>query len=326
MKRVLVTGGLGFIGSHLTEALLNTGHEVHVVDDGRTSETALWMPAVIKDYAANFVWHCCALEDVTLIPQMDEIYHLASPVGPAGILPHAGHIAYDVINTTRIVCDLAERDDAKLVDVSTSEVYGGGQRGLCGEDMPRIIQAQTTVRLEYATGKLAAETMVINRVRQGRIRAVIIRPFNVAGARQRTGGGFVIPRFVEQALTGQPLTVFGDGKAIRAFTHVEDIVNGLRLAMQRGRPGEVYNLGNPANKTTIYQLAKKVCDVLECEQDIQFVDPQTIYGEHYAEASDKFPDATKARLQLNWNPARPLSDIIRDVANEYLRRMSYQHN
>ncbi|HLB31180.1 MAG TPA: NAD-dependent epimerase/dehydratase family protein, partial [Gammaproteobacteria bacterium] len=201
------------------------------------------------------------------------------------------------------------------VDVSTSEVYGGGENGFCREDMDRIVPARTTVRLEYAVAKLAAETAIINTCKVTELDARIVRPFNVAGPRQSGAGGFVVPRFISQALAGQPLTVFGNGRQVRAFTHVGDIAKGIMAAMSRGKRGEAYNLGNPKNRVTIRELAEIVNRIVGNEAGVTFVDPKEIFGPLYAEAADKTPDAERAKKELGW---RPLATVGLTVLDAYL--------
>lgn len=310
--KILVTGGFGFIGGHLIARLLKDGHYVHVVDDLSSN------PIPYQDLLAeigsqkHLNYSLDSIQDLlisTMLPHWDAIYHLASPVGPAGILRFGGSLAKQIIDDTAAVTHLALEKNACLIYVSTSEVYGGGVDGLCAEDTPRIVQPNTTVRLEYAVGKLAGETAVLN---TPNLDAVIIRPFNVAGPRQSTYGGFVLPRFVDQALKQKPLTVFGDGRQIRAFTHVADIVDGLVLAMERGLPGQSYNLGNPANLTTILELAQRVIQHVG-SGTVQFTDPKTIFGPLYAEAHNKYPDATKAMTELGWKPTRGIDETIADA-------------
>jgi UDP-glucose 4-epimerase len=315
MKRILVTGGFGFIGGHLIERLLaDPNNHVTVVDDLSTAPLPYKTLLDELGHPSNLTYYLVQLDDSWRRPDtiFDEIYHLASPVGPAGILPHAGRMVQQIVEDTYHLIELALLCGAKLLDVSTSEVYGGGNKGHCAEDMPRIIQAETTVRLEYAVAKLAAETTIINNCRTRGLNAVIVRPFNVAGRRQSGKGGFVLPRFVEQAMKNETITVFGDGTQVRAFTHVTDIVDGLVRAMARGRAGEVYNLGNPQNVTTVLHLARCVQAEIGSGH-IQFVDPTTIYGELYAEAADKYPDATKAMTALGWQPEIGLRETILDV-------------
>jgi UDP-glucose 4-epimerase len=321
MTKVLITGGFGFIGGHLINRLLNNGDaierrpDVHVIDNLSTSPVDLDVLLGDLNYPDHLTYDICSIYEWLRNGTGDDwdiIYHLASPVGPAGILPYAGKMAHHIVQDTVGLIELAKRCNAHLIDISTSEIYGGGQDGLCSEDMPRIVPPKTTVRLEYAVGKLAAETAILNECHINGLKASIIRPFNVAGPRQSGKGGFVLPRFVAQAMTGQPLTVFGDGSQLRAFTHVEDIVDGIVRTSQRGKQG-VYNLGNPNNRISILELAQTVVDVINSHSDIVFMDGREVYGEHYAEAANKFPDATKAMHELKWQPVKSVEETIQSV-------------
>jgi UDP-glucose 4-epimerase len=150
------------------------------------------------------------------------------------------------------------------------------------------------------------------------LHAVIVRPFNIAGPRQSPKGGFVLPRFISQALRGEPLTVYGDGTMIRAFTHVEDVADGLVQALRKGTRGEAYNLGNPANKLSILELARKVIQISNTRSRIDFVDPKKLFGPLFEEANDKFPDSDRAIRELGWHPRRSLDEVIRDTL-DYIR-------
>lgn len=315
-RQILVTGGFGFIGGHLLARLLaDPRNHVHVVDN--LSSAPLPVERLLSDlnYPLNLTY---TIDSIASFLRMDtrhdwySIYHLASPVGPAGVLKYAGSMAKLITEDIYGLIQLALQSRCRLIDVSTSEIYGGGEAGLCAENMPRIISPNCTVRLEYAVGKLAAETMIFNSVTVHGLDAVIIRPFNVSGPRQSGKGGFVLPRFIAQAMTGNPLTVFGDGLQVRAFTHVEDIVSGIILAAQKAQSGSAYNIGNPGNHTTILALAEMVIAYIG-RGEIQFVDPKAIYGPLYAEAADKYPDATKAMQELNWKPIKTIVDTIRST-------------
>lgn len=314
MKHILVTGGAGFIGSYLVERLQQLGHLTFIVDNLSSN--------VVDPQSLGGTWVIDSVQDfcswrTSYQGYFDEIYHLASPVGAAGVLSHAGNMVREIVDDTYAIMELAQKCGAKLVNVSTSEVYGGGINGQCAEDTPRIISPDTTVRLEYAVAKLAAETAILNTCKVSDLHATIVRPFNVAGARQSPKNGFVLPRFLQQALSGQSLTVFGDGSQVRAFTNVRDIVDGLIRVMERGVSGEAYNLGNPANKTTILDLANRVIDRVG-QGSITFTDGKAVFGELFAEAADKYPDATKAMRELGWTPTRTIDDTITD-AYEYAR-------
>lgn len=322
MKRILVTGGFGFLGSHLVERLLACDHgaEVVVVDNLASSAVVPHPFTVQQDTAGEgppgrLSYRLLPLRDWLARSQrtdgpFSEVYHLASVVGPVGVLGHAGQIAPSVVGDAAALAEACVKWGARLVDVSTSEVYGGGVDGMCREDMAcRVDLTQTSARLEYAAGKLAAEVMLRN---TAGLDVVVVRPFNIAGPRQGVAGGFVLPRFIAQARAGEALTVYGDGSQVRAFTHVKEVAQGLHLAMRRGTSGEVYNLGNAANRITILELAQRVMTATGASA-VTWVDPRDLHGSGFAEASDKYPDETKSRAELGWDPQRDVDDIIADV-------------
>jgi UDP-glucose 4-epimerase len=317
LRRILVTGGFGFLGGHLVELLLaDPENRVHVVDNLSTSP--LPIEDLLRDidpvgHATFSIMNIDTFCHENSSGNWDEIYHLASVVGPAGVLPHAGRIAASIINDSASIANLALRGGAKVIDVSTSEVYGGGQAGYCAENMPKIVTTSVSARLEYAVGKLAAETALLNLAATQDLDVRIVRPFNVTGPRQSGRGGFVLPRFIGQALAGTDITVFGDGRQIRAFTHVKDMVNGIVCAMRYGRKGGVYNLGNPANRCSIIELAEEVRKFSQTTSKIVFIDPRTVYGPFYEEANNKFPDASKAMAELQWQPRFGRHEAIGDT-------------
>lgn len=316
-----MTGGFGFLGGHLVDLLTeDPDNHVHVVDN--LSSNPIDHEQLLEEigdpenisYSIASVQEWCAGKGPDVEP-FDQVYHLASVVGPAGVLPHAGQMIKSIVDDTYALTDLSRTWDARFLDVSTSEVYGGGQEGYCSERLPKIVPADTTVRLEYSMGKLAAETALQNMATVSDLETVIVRPFNIAGPRQSKEGGFVLPRFLHQALNGKELTVFGDGSQVRAFTHVRDMAQGIVDVMHEGESGEAYNIGNPDNKTTILELAEKVVDVTDSSSEIAHVDPKEIYGELYEEANDKFPDASKAMKNLGWEPRYGIDRIIQDTVD-----------
>lgn len=286
--KAVVTGGAGFIGSHLVDRLLAYGWSVEVID------TALGQSVQDRDYNGVHV-------------MADAIFHLASPVGPLGVLEWAGRLAPEVIESSRIVARWATENDCPLINVSTSEVYGSGAQD--SEDDSCHFAPPTSARKEYAVAKLAAETMLRN---TAELDVRTIRPFNVAGPRQKAEGGFVLPRFVAQALSGRALTVYAPGTQRRAFTHVADIVDGLMRAYEYGAPGEVYNLGNADNACSIGTLAAEVI-ALAGSGTIEIVDPRTLHGSAFREAPDKLPNAGKAMRELGWVPTRSREQTILDI-------------
>jgi nucleoside-diphosphate-sugar epimerase len=306
--RAVVTGGAGFIGSHLVDALVGRGWRVLVIDDhsnrgsGYRNPSALYIDAAVQR---------------AIVPDdpIDAVFHLAGKVGPSGVLRWAGQIAKDTVDAAATVGAWARRAECPLVDVSTSEVYGdpGGPNS---ETTTRTFQPGSSARMEYAVGKLAAETMLLN---TPGLDVRIVRPFNVTGPRQMPDGGFVLPRFVAQAFAGAPLTVYQPGTQRRAFTHVSDIVAGILAVFDRGRMGEAYNLGRAANECSIAELAADVLAVSGSRAGSLIVDPATIHGPLFREAPDKIPDAGKAIRELGWTPVRSRLDIIAEVVG-YWRR------
>ena len=302
----VITGGLGFIGSHLVDRCLAEGMDVLVIDDCRSTKqraTELWP----SEPRVRILMSDC--RHVVLPVKAEVVFHLASPVGPVGVLNRAGHITPEVVEGSRAAARWAMRDQVPMIDVSTSEVYGGGDQGLCAETMSRVVEPGAWARLEYQTAKLAAEVMLLN---TADLDVRIIRPFNVAGPRQSPAGGFVLPRMVQQALTGQPITVYTPGTQRRALTHVLDIVDGIWLAWRKGEANRDYNLGNPGNTCSMMALAHEVAHYVG-GADVTVVDPVGLHGEQFKEAAEKFPDATRAMTELGWHPSRSRQQIIADT-------------
>lgn len=302
--KALVTGGAGFIGSHLVDRLVADGHTVTVVD-----------PADPVDPFPDGVKHIQKRVQDTPAKMGERsgygaVFHLAGPVGPVGVLGN-DDITLEIIG----MADWLRQFTCPVVFVSTSEVYGPQPRlPVVEEDNPIIVYGNGK-RAEYASAKLAAEMMLRNTLRNVRI----IRPFNVAGPRQMPGGGFVLPRFVQSVVAGEPMTVYGDGQMVRAFTHVADIVEGIYRAALMGHPGAVYNLGNNANAMTIEQLAHLVAAVMGGGEFVH-VDPVDLWGASFREAPDKTPETAYAFAELDWVPQLTAEDVVTDTVEWWLGR------
>jgi len=308
MAKFLVTGGAGFIGSHLVDQLARDGHDVVVIDPAQPVDK---FPAGVRHIEAEMGSH----PGGEVVPPRAQrgkpfsaVFHLAGPVGPVGVLEQAGSIGPAIVGMAQWLSGYT----CPVVYVSTSEVYGEQPQPV-SEDASLIIGPDASARAEYAAGKLAAEQVIRNSLRQPRI----VRPFNVAGPRQQSAGGFVIPRFIESATAGEPLTVYGDGSQTRAFAHVEDIAAGIYAAAIAGKNGRVYNLGNAANACSILDLAFEVREAVGSSSDVQFVDPQTLHGPLFREAPDKVPTTARAYSELSWSPKRDRADVISDAVAWY---------
>ena len=314
----IVTGGLGFIGSAISEHLLSHGAHVTIVDSLISNVVE---SDYLKDRFPQTSVSTLSVEDFFSpdrdLGRCDVVIHAASLVGPASLLTYGGQIAPAIICATAKVIDACIRQQVPLIYFSSAEIYG--KSGKLSESADARVPASYNARIEYALGKLASEAMIRNSLARG-LRAVVIRPFNVVGPRQSRAGGFVMPTFVQQALEGQPLTIFGSGDQQRAFTSVTDIVDFVVRYSPRAFESGVatVNLGNPHNGITIRALAERVISLLKSRSKLTFTDGATVYGPSYFEAESflKLPDIELA-TSLGWSPAKHLDQIILDTADFY---------
>ncbi len=317
MKRILVTGGLGFLGSHLVDALVAQGHSVTIVDSCISN---VMQPADYEhcEVIVQPIEHCGDRLSAENHPRFDEIYHLACVVGPAGVLLHAGDIAPTTIDGSETTVQLALSHSARLIVVSTSEIYGRG--GRFAETDHAVVSSKYTIRLEYAVAELLTELSALNRARVTDLWVNVVRPFNIAGPRQLAAGGFVLPRFVIAALRGEPLTVFGTGKQVRAFTDPRDMVDGLLAVMASDQKSQVFNLGNPVNEISMEDLATRVKRLAQSSAEIVYLDGKEVFGPLFEDGIEKVPDAAKALDLLGWKPRFDLDATILDTLQWYRER------
>lgn len=315
-QRTLVTGGAGFIGTHLINRLISINPTIGIdlVDNLSNSAVSLERVRFLKDHGIRFFQ-----ENVSeFVPPKNHlyrrIYHLGNPVGPANVLRYAGEIGATILNDALKMADLALRDKARLLCVSTSELYGqdpiGNKPQL--ENLPKIVPANVTVRLEYGVGKLIMEIALLNLAKIKPLQVNFIRPFNIVGPSQNSSAGFVLPRFISAALVGKPLTVFGDGSQKRTFTHIDDMIQAMIRLMESDIRSNIYNIGNPQNFISIRELADKTIKLSGSNSKIKKVDPKSIYGPLYENAWTKIPDISRATKELGWTPKYYLDDIIRE--------------
>ena len=314
MKKILISGGAGFLGTYSIEKYLEEGYNITVIDNFSTAvvknnDSILDNVKLIEDDILNVKW--------TDLEKYDLILHLASPVGPAGILKHSGKMAKYILEDIYWAIEGAQYNNCPLIFVSTSEIYGYREKAvLLKEEGDKLLVGDFKVRNEYSIAKLLAEIVLSNTAKVSDLQYQIIRPFNISGARQLPDAGFVLPTFVTQSLDESDITVFNGGKQIRAFTHVTDIVNGIYLTSQSDF-NEIWNVGEPANQCTILEMAEIVKEKTQTKSDITFVDPKTIHGPLYEEAWDKIPDPGKIDKRLGWVAKYDVDYIINDVINYY---------
>lgn len=324
MRTIVVTGGLGFIGSHVVDAYLALGDRVTVIDsevaavvDGSEYEAH---PActVVRSSVEDF------LEERSF-EGADRVVHAASHVGPAGILRYAGRLGPEMVRSTERVLEACLEADVSVCVFSSAEVYG--RSGLLGERDDIRVPTGYNARIEYAIAKTLIEAITVNSLNRG-LRAFVIRPFNVVGPRQSRAGGFVMPTFVQQALSRDPITVFASGEQVRSFTSSTDLSRFLTEFWDAALESEdvIYNVGNPDNRTTVRGLAEKVKGLLGSDSPVVSADGRKVYGPLYMEAEsfEKVP-VLGAAPALGWEPRVGLDDLILETARYYALREDYRH-
>jgi len=317
--KVLVTGGAGFIGSHLCELLLNRGDEVLVLDDLSTGsfrniehlEGSPKFRAVI-----DTVLHEPVVE--SLVRECDTIVHLAAAVGVKLIVDEPVRTIETNIAGAEIVLRLASRYRRKTLIASTSEVYGKSDKEKFCEDDDRIMGPTTRNRWAYAASKAIDEFLALAYWTEKRLPVVIVRLFNTVGPRQTGRYGMVLPRFVRHALAGEPLVVFGDGQQTRCFVHVSDVVTAIsKLLDEPAAVGEIFNIGSN-REISIIDLAKKVIEITGSSSTIRRISYEEAYGPSFEDMYRRMPDISKAERLIGYKPAVSLEDTIKDVINSML--------
>jgi UDP-glucose 4-epimerase len=307
--RCLITGGAGFIGSHLTEHLLAAGHEVLVLDDLSTGDRRN-VPAGAELVTGSV----CDAEVVDrCVSGVDRIYHLAAAVGVFTILGRTLESLRTNLTGTEVVLEAARTHGVPVLVASTSEVYGKNTKAGLSEEDDRVVGSPLKSRWSYAEAKALDETLAYLYHAEYDVPSVIVRLFNTVGPRQTGVYGMVVPRFVDQALAGEPLTVYGDGQQARCFCHVLDVVPALvALLEDTSAHGQVFNLGN-AEQVTIAALAEKVIAATGSTSSLVKIPYEQAYGPGFEDMQRRVPDCAKALAQVGFRPARTLDDIIADV-------------
>ncbi len=311
MATALITGGAGFIGSHLAEYLLARGDEVYIIDDlstGSITNIAHLKPNPRFHYEIDTISHEAVLAE--LVDNSEVIYHLAAAVGVFLVVEKPVYTIEDTVKGTELVLKWANKKKKKLVFTSTSEVYGKGTRLPFNEADDLVIGPSSMARWSYACAKLLDEFLALAYHREYGLPVVVARLFNTVGARQSGRYGMVIPRFVSQALAGEPLTVFGDGQQTRSFTDVSDAVRALVGLMDAPTTvGQVYNIGNP-QELTIEQLARRIIAKTGSSSEVRFVPYAEAYTENFEDMPRRVPDITKIAQAIGYQPTVSLDEIL----------------
>ncbi|HXE82025.1 MAG TPA: GDP-mannose 4,6-dehydratase [Gemmatimonadales bacterium] len=320
----LITGGAGFVGSHLADALLDRKDEVTVIDDLSTG--AIRNISHLKNrpgftYVIDTVLNAPLLAE--LVDEADQIYHLAAAVGVRLIVDSPVRTIETNVKTTEMVLAAACKKKKKVFVASTSEVYGKSTAVPFREDGDLVLGATSRGRWSYASSKAIDEFLAIAYWRERRCPTVIGRCFNTVGPRQTGHYGMVVPRFVHQALSDEPITVYGDGRQTRCFTHVHDAVRAMIGLMDADHTvGEVYNLGSE-RETPILDLAERVHQLTESASKISFVPYADAYGENFEDMPRRVPSLEKIRAAIGWEPVIGLDDILVSVI-DYERSVTPQ--
>lgn len=321
MAHYLITGGMGFIGSHLAEALLTRGHYVTVVDNlstGRFENIAHLTSHPLFRFAIEDIRNETVMD--RLVSECDIVVHLAAAVGVQLIVDKPTHTIETNVLGTHAVLRMANRYRKRTLIASTSEVYGKGVRIPFREEDDVVLGPTMRSRWAYACSKMLDEFLALAYWREQHLPTVIFRLFNTVGPRQTGRYGMVIPRFVGQALRGEPITVYGDGSQSRTFCDVADAVRAIiGLAEHPDATGQVFNIGS-TREITIRELAELVKRELGSASEIVYVPYEEAYGPGFEDMKRRVPDISKIQRLLGWEPEIPLEETIRRVAQEMLRR------
>ena len=311
--RYLVTGGAGFIGSHLSERLLDLGNEVVVLDNFSTgNETNLsalkGKVQIVKSELLDKVTTEKYLKDC------DFVVHLAAAVGVLNIVNKPLQSLKTNLQGTEIVMEAADKCNKPVLLASTSEIYGKNTKVPLGEEDDRIVGHPLKSRWSYSEAKAVDESLAYFYYLENKLPVRIVRFFNTVGPRQVGHYGMVIPRFVSAALKGEPLEVYGSGDQIRCFCHVDDAVKALLLVMDSDKAvGQVFNVGNNS-QISIMELAKKVIEITESKSSIEKIAYEKAYPEGFEDMQRRVPDISKIKQVLGWEPKINLDQIIKDIA------------
>jgi UDP-glucose 4-epimerase len=312
--RVLVTGGAGFIGSHLADALIARGDQVVALDNFSTGSTAN-----IKHITKNFEIIDGDIRNVDLIndtiKDVDLVFHMAAALGVNTILESPLESISTNIAGSEVVLNAATTHKKRILIASTSEIYGKNPKQPLNETDDRVVGSPQKIRWSYSDAKAIEEAMAFSLNQEKGLRVTTARLFNTVGPRQSAHYGMVVPRFVRSALKNEALSIYGDGTQSRVFCHVNDAIEALLALIGTDKTvNEVYNVGG-TGEITIKELADQVIKETTSQSSIEFIPYEKAYAPGFEDMQRRVPDISKIKRELNWAPKKNLSQIISDVAD-----------
>lgn len=316
--KILITGGAGFIGSHLAERLLDDGHQVSIIDNlstGRLENIESFKDNGNFHYTIGSVLNRELMEK--LMAGVDQVYHLAAAVGVKYIIENPLLSLKTNIVGTDNVLELANKHKAKVLITSTSEIYGKSENVPFGENDDRLLGSTHISRWGYSCSKAIDEFMALAYFREKKLPVVIVRCFNTVGPRQTGQYGMVLPKFIKAALLDQPLVVYGSGKQTRCFADVADVVEAfIRLMSTPECQGEIFNVGT-TESISIEDLAKKVKAMTGSKSRIDYMSYEEAFEEGFEDMMNRMPSLEKIRQHIGWEPQYKLDDIIGRMIDYY---------
>lgn len=323
MTSYLITGGAGFIGSHLAETLLGRGHHVMVLDD--LSSGGVKNIAHLRSHP-RFEFVVGGVESSSVLPELvdlaDVVIHLAATVGVFNIIESPVATIANNLGGTETVLKAASKKRKKVLVASTSEVYGKSAVIPYREDGDLLLGPTSKSRWSYAASKVVDEFLALAYWREMKVPTVVVRLFNTIGPRQVGRYGMVVPRFLEQALGGENLTVYGDGRQSRSFTYVADVVEWLLLLTAEERAvGEVFNLGNP-QEVTIEELARRVIAVTGAAVEIDYIPYEKAYEAGFEDMQRRVPDIRKVQALTGYSPRVDLDQALRSTRDWFVAQQA----
>lgn len=316
--KILITGGAGFIGSHLAEELLSRGDSIYIIDNlstGSANNIEHLMSDKKFHYTFDTIMNFSALKE--LVNQCDMIFHLAAAVGVRLIVDSPVKTLETNIKGTELVLEAAAEKNKLVILASTSEIYGKNNNIPFKEDDDIVLGATKKQRWSYGCSKAVNEFMALAYYKEKGLDVVITRLFNTIGPRQTGDYGMVVPRFVKQALAGNPLTVYGDGTQTRSFTYVGDVVSALvDLSKEKKAIGEIFNIGGP-DEISIINVAKKVIELTKSKSKIEFIPYEKAYASGFEDIQRRVADISKIKRLTGFKPKTKLEDALELIINYY---------